>query len=176
MANVKISLTKKFYGVKGALHVLDEEFSSLGIDPLTTKKFFEPWNNNFYSLQRKIHEHFLTKSTNYAYPNGRVDERMLEKKELEDQLRDIQREIDSKEKEHIYFTNNIFLIRGDAQIQGDNLTNVGESIGPWYVQSGKKRWIESLDIYHKLKTKTNITRLIRITSNKNEINLCPDNN
>ena len=43
----------------------------------------------------------------------------------------------------MYFTNNIFLIRGDADIQGDNLTVIGEDIGPWYVQSGKKRFIKS---------------------------------
>lgn len=155
MKNLKFTFSKKFYGVKGALHSLDEEFSYFNVKPKSPNEFFILWNEAFYSLQRKTHQHLLTKSTNYAYPNGRIDERTLEKQELEEQLKDIQREIDSKEKEHIYFTNNIFLIRGDASIQGDNLTTIGEDIGPWYVQSGKKRFIESLDLYHKLKTKTN---------------------
>ena len=48
MKKVNISLTKKFYGVKGALHVLDEEIKSFNINPKTSKEFFNPWVDNFY--------------------------------------------------------------------------------------------------------------------------------
>ena len=155
MTKLNFHLSKKFYGLKGALNSLDEEFTTFISKTKSPSEFFDLWNTSFYSLKRKTHEYLLAKSSNQAFPNGRTDDRIEEKKELENQLRDLQREIDSKEKEHTFFTNNVFLIRGDIELHGNNITTVGENIGPYYMQSGKKRFIESLDTYHKLKTKTN---------------------
>ena len=154
MSITKINLQKKFYGTKGALNLLDEEFTEFNINSKLNEEFFSLYNNFFYDLGRNNHNHFLKNSTNYAYPEGFENERLLENKELENQLRNLQKQIDSKEKEHFFFKNNSFLILEGTPIIEERLSTTGPAIGPFYMQSGKKRLIKNLDIYFKLKTKT----------------------
>ena len=157
MPLINLKLSKKLYGLNGALDKLDEEFKGFTINPKSTKEFFEIWNMFFYDLRRATHSYFLGMSTRIAYPNGMPpNDRLIEKEDLEKQLRDIQREIDSKEKEHRYFKNNTFIIRNDTGIINTNgsLKEMGPQIGPFYIQSGKKRAIDNVDLFYKLKTKT----------------------
>ena len=155
MSKVKLNFKKRFYGLKGALDTLDYEFNEFKRFSKTPKEFFNLYNTYFYELQRNIHLHFLNKSTNYAYPEGFENELEIESKELENQLRDLQREIDSIEKEHFFFKNYSFLILNNEDIIGPNgsLKEIGPQIGPFIMQSGKKRIIETLDLYSQVKTK-----------------------
>tara|TARA_Y100000592_G_scaffold85719_1_gene138150 strand:- start:9522 stop:10232 length:711 start_codon:yes stop_codon:yes gene_type:complete len=156
MSNIKLKLKKKFYGLSGALDSLDYEFNQFQKIPTSVKEFFKLHSTNFYEFKRKTHFHFLNKSTDYAYPEGFENERKFEIIELENQLRDLQRQIDSLEKEHFYFKNYSFLILDNSDIIGPfgNLKEIGPQIGPFLMQSGKKRYIESLDLYAQIKAKT----------------------
>lgn len=153
--SVNINLSKKFYGLKGALSKLDEEFNSFNFSKQTSKEFFELWNRYFYDLERQTHHYFMNKSAKYAYPDGiPTNPRLLANEDLEKEIRSIQKQIDSKEQEHTFFKNNIFLMRNDTGLTTGNLTTTGPLIGPYYIQSGKKRLVDNLDLYSKLKTKT----------------------
>ena len=59
MKKVNISLTKKFYGVKGALHVLDEKFKEFALKKKSPDEFFTLYNKFFYDLKRNTHLYFL---------------------------------------------------------------------------------------------------------------------
>lgn len=156
MSKIKLNLRKKFYGLNGALDSLDYEFNQFKKVPTSVKEFFKLYSTNFYEFKRATHNYFLTKSTNYAYPDGFENEREFEIKDLEDQIRDIQRQIDSIEKEHFFFKNYSFLILDNTDIIGPegNLKETGPQIGPFIMQSGKKRFIENLGVYYQLKAKT----------------------
>ena len=156
MSKVKLNLKKRFYGLKGALNTLDYEFNEFKKFSKTPKEFFNLYSQYFYDLKRNTHLYFLGKSTNHAYPEGFENEIEIEIKELENQLRDLQRQIDSLEKEHFFFKNYSFLILNNENIIGPNgsLKEIGPQIGPFIMQSGKKRIIETLDLYSQLKTKT----------------------
>ena len=45
-------------------------------------------------------------------------------------------------------------MRNDTNLTSGYLTTTGPTIGPYYIQSGKKRLVNNLDLYTKLKTKT----------------------
>ena len=54
-----------------------------------------------------------------------------------------------------FFKNHTFLVlEGSDRLSGGQLSNIGPQIGPYYLQSGKKRLVNNLDLYFKLKTKT----------------------
>ena len=156
MYNVKLNFTKKLYGLKGALDSLDYEFSEFNKTPKTNKEFFNLYNTYFYDLKNEDHLYLFNKSTNYAFPDGFENERQTEIIELENQLRDIKTQIDSVEKEHFFFKNYSFLILNNQDIIGPNgsLKEIGPQIGPFLMQSGKKRLIESFDLFAQLKAKT----------------------
>ena len=156
MSKVKLNFTKKFYGLKGALDSLDYKFSEFNRASKSVKEFFNLYSTYFYDFKKEAHLYFFNKSTNYAYPEGFENEREFEIRELETQLRDLQRQIDSLEKEHFFFKNYSFLILNNEDIIGPNgsLKEIGPQIGPFLMQSGKKRLINNVDIYSQLKSKT----------------------
>ena len=51
MANIE--LTKKVYGLKGALSKLDEEFDEFAIRNRTPEEWFNMWDKVFYDLNKK---------------------------------------------------------------------------------------------------------------------------
>ena len=50
-----IHLSKKIYGLQGALQVLDEEFKQFALKKKSPKEFFELYNRFFYDLKRSTH-------------------------------------------------------------------------------------------------------------------------
>lgn len=153
---VNINLSKKFYGFKSALEVLNEEFKEFTVKNKSSKEFFNLYNKFFFELSSDTHKYFLHKSINYAYPLGYKNPRMIEIDSLKEQLKEIQREIDSIEKNHFFFKNGIFMASTEISTNDSgNLssTQVG-NVGPYYIQSGKKRKINNLDSYFKLKNRT----------------------
>ena len=152
-----IYLKKKFYGVKKANKDLDREFKEFLPKNRTSKEFFSLYNKIFYDMLRPTHYEFMTKSMNYAFPTGWQHPKKIEEEDLRSQLHDIQIQIDSLEREHFFFINGIFLTeQGNSFNDDGNLTEAG-SHGPYYVQSAKKRKIEDIETYHKLKVKTKKT-------------------
>ena len=150
---IKINLSKKFYGVKTALDNLDEEFNFFKLKKYSIKKFFELYNTNFYEsliIPRELHIEFITKSIHYAFPNGYENYRMKEKRELQEELKEIQHQIDSVEKEHPFFKNGNFIME---DIHRNNPGELLRGGSVFYLQSARKRKCVSNQVYQNLKTK-----------------------
>lgn len=150
---IDIKISKKFYGVKAALDNLDEEFNFFKIKKYSIKDFFELYSTNFYDagvLPRKLHIEFINKSINYAFPDGYENYRMKEKKELLEQLSEIQHQIDSVEREHAFFKNGNFIM-DKRYIDSSGDVTRGSNI--YYLQSARKRSISSFQAYLTLKTR-----------------------
>ena len=148
-----ISLKKKFYGVKKAHNDLDRAFNFLLPKDITVKEFFRIYNKMFFDLSLSTHNSFLSKSTNYAFPEGYTHPKKIEEADLRDQLFNLQRSIDSIEREHFFFQNNrILVMEGNTFNNSGNLASVGEH-GPYFMHSGKKRKINDIEIFRILKTR-----------------------
>ena len=152
---VNIKLSKDFYGVKNALDSLNEEFKEFTIKKRTPKEFFGLYNKFFFELSEDAHRLLLSKSVNYAYREGYQNPRMIEINSLKEQIKEIQRQIDSLEREHFYFKNGIFMASTAISTDTDGTLSSAQigDLGPHYIQSGKRRTITSLDTYFKLKTR-----------------------
>ena len=92
LSNIKLS--KKVYGLKGALDALDEEFKEFLPKKKDPKEFFQLYNRFFYDLKKKSHRYFLTKSIEYAYPEGYENPRLIELNNLKAQIKQIQKDLD----------------------------------------------------------------------------------
>ena len=151
---VHIDISKRFYGAETALEHLDEEFIEFLPETLSYEKFFVMYNSNFYSISKKVHKYFLEQSLPVAFPNGYTNKLILEKKELKNQKKSTQREIDSLEKEHYYFNNHNFIMDiADEELSNGRITDESKI---YYMQSGKKRQIKGENLaqtYMHLKTK-----------------------
>jgi hypothetical protein len=152
---VNIKLLKNFYGVKSALDNLDEKFKEFTLKKRTPKEFFGLYNKFFFELSEDAHRFFLNKSVNYAYPEGYKNPRMIEINSLKEQIKEIQRQIDSVEKEHFFFKNGIFMASTAISTDTDGTLSTAQigDLGPHYMQSGRRRTIKSIDTYFKLKTR-----------------------
>ena len=145
----KIFLKKTFYGRKEALSLLDEEFNFFNIKRYNIKEFFDLYNSLFFNLKVDTHKEFMSKSINYVFPDGYQNFQTIEKQDLLSQLRELQREIDSVEREDFFFKNGSFLMDELNFESSTNKIDSGESI--YYMQSGKKRKILNFQIYLNLK-------------------------
>ena len=148
-----IALKKTFYGTKGVLDTLDENF--IEFKPLkdSPKKFFKHYNRHFYDLQKSIHQYFIRRSIKYAFPDGYIDPLSERVNELKQSLKDLQEKIDGEERNHFFIKNGSFLMNVNDQ----NLTAGGgyvtQGMDVYYVQSGKKRKITDFQVYTNLKTR-----------------------
>ena len=148
-----ISLKKKFYGVKKAHNDLDRVFNFLLPKDITVKEFFRIYNKMFFDLSLSTHNSFLSKNTNYAFPEGYTHPKKIEEADLRKQLYEIQKLIDSIEREHFFFRNNrLLVLEGNIFNNEGNLSSVGEH-GPYLMHSGKKRKINDIGLYRNLKIK-----------------------
>ena len=147
-----IILNKEVYNRKQALEKLDEEFNFFGISEFNIKQWFDLYNRLFYQMSKDTHLYFIQNSIPYAYPDGYISPFLIELNNLRDQLKRIQREIDSHVYEHFYFKNGNFLM--DSQHKNNPTAKLQEGTGQvFFMQSGKKRPITDYQIYLNLKTK-----------------------
>ena len=138
MENIK--LNKKIYEAKEAKDYLKNTFKEFKIEPHTVDNFFESYDSLFFNIPKKgflSHSTIVNKSEKYAGtpPNPRV-EKILE---LNNQIKKIQLDIDSIEIENDLLPNR-------AVIQNRNNSSLN-----YYIQSGKRRKIETDTIFKILK-------------------------
>tara|TARA_B100001113_G_C21123008_1_gene628275 strand:- start:3068 stop:3769 length:702 start_codon:yes stop_codon:yes gene_type:complete len=133
-----IQLSKRYYGAQLALKELDEEFIEFLPDKDYYEKFFTMYHNNFYNISEETHRHFLTTSVLVAFPDGYTNYIIEERNELQRIKKDVQRRIDSVEREHFFFKNNNFLM-DMSNLDASGAIVEGSPI--YHMQSGKKRLI-----------------------------------
>ena len=151
MSKKYISLKKVFYGTKGVLDTLNENFQEFKPKAHSLEKFFKNYNRYFYDLKKATHRYFLKRSMNYAYPGGYISPTNRRINNLRKELKDIQRKIDSEERHHFFIKNNSFMM----DVENINLTSGGGFLAAgqtvYYIHSGKKRKITNFQVYKNLK-------------------------
>ena len=152
---IEFSLKKEFYGRKEALLNLDEEFKHFILKTFSIEEFFNLYNRNFFDIDLNTHREFMYRSIRYAYPEGYQNSRTIEIQDLESQLKETQRLIDSVEREHFFFKNSNFLMDKSNLGSSTSIIDSGENI--YYMQSAKKRKINDPKIYSGLKTRARKT-------------------
>tara|TARA_R110002049_G_scaffold137585_1_gene297610 strand:- start:342 stop:920 length:579 start_codon:yes stop_codon:yes gene_type:complete len=134
---IKIKFTKESYK---DTDFNEFRFTELKLKPHTIDELFNIYNESFYEIPKEgqnSHDEIILKSIEYAGnpPNPKDDEI----KELREQIKDLQEEIDSIEDEHPYFKNgSVIQARNNDQIN-------------YYMQSGKKRKINSSKAFEQIK-------------------------
>tara|TARA_R110002020_G_scaffold6422_22_gene27402 strand:- start:5551 stop:6171 length:621 start_codon:yes stop_codon:yes gene_type:complete len=145
-----INLLKNFYGANEAKENLDRNFKEFLPKSLSPSVFFELYEKHFYNITDNIHNEFITRSMNYAYPEGWVNPRQIELEALQEQVQGIKDQIDSIEKEHPFFKNGTFLM--DITYKDNPQAAILEG-KTYYMQSKKKRKINNSTAYQNLKNK-----------------------
>lgn len=145
-----LKLEKTIYGVKGALEKLDEEFKEFIIKQSNPKEFFELYHRFFYNLDLNTHNHFLTQSTNYAYPKGYDNPKIKDINDLQTQINQLKNDINNVENHHFFIKNgNIIMSNNFANSPtADLIAGNGKA---YYIQSGHKRQINDYQTYLNLK-------------------------
>ena len=138
MENIK--LNKEIYTSKETLEELNNKFNEFKLKPTTQKEFFANYDSLFYEIPkngRLSHNTIVTKSTKYAGepPNPKIREIA----DLEKQIDQIQRNIDSIEQHHDLLPNR-------SVIQNRNNPEL-----KYYMQSGRKRPINKESVFKLIK-------------------------
>ena len=138
MKNIK--LNKKIYIAEDTREELDEKFNEFKLKIPTIKEFFTHYDRLFYEIPKKgrlSHNTIANKSIKYVGmpPNPKVEEIY----DLGQQLRKIQRDIDSIELEHDFLPNR-------TVIQNRNNYEL-----KYYMQSGRKRKINKESVFKLIK-------------------------
>ena len=144
MSNSKYKLQKKLYESKKARDLLDEEFTEFTLKVRSIQEFFEMYNLEFYKLLKKTHEFFTFHSLNYI--KEWINPRILTKRSLEQQIRELQTQIDSIEQTHPIIPNGN-VITPNPLNEWDSL----DSIDLFYIQSNQKRKIHGSELYNNVK-------------------------
>jgi hypothetical protein len=144
MPNSKYNLQKKLYEAKKARDLLDEEFTEFTLKVRSIQEFFEMYNSEFYKLLRKTHEFFTFHSLNYI--KEWINPRIITKRGLEQQIREVQTNIDSIEQTHPIIPNGS-VITPNPSSEWDNL----DEIDLFYIQSNQKRKIHGSELYNNVK-------------------------
>ena len=142
-----IILKKQYYSIFDVKEKLDREFEEFLIDKISPEEFMNIFDVYFFEITKATHRKVLNRSVNYAYPKGYKNPRKVELDRLIAQRRKVQKEIDSTEREHFFLRNGSFVV------SQDNATTDASSGDIYIMQSGKKRWIRSNDVYVNLKSR-----------------------
>ncbi len=149
--NINLNLSKNHYGAKEAFSSLDREFNQFIPKTYSIDNFFNLYSRLFYDIHPDTHKHFINKSATYAFPTGYVSPLMQEYLDLEEQLKNLQKQIDSIEKEHTFFKNGNFLMDNLYKNSSNGALESGGDI--YYMQSAKKRKIINTPTFINLKDK-----------------------
>jgi len=158
MENIK--LNKTLYQHKDVIEILDSSFSEFNTEIPTIPKFFNLYNTNFYEISKRTHNFFIVKSEEYI--GSIINPLDKEIESLKENIKRVQLEIDSIEREHPYFTNGSFLMNNEynkAYGEGaGGITTGDQAHGPkYFMQSGKKRRIiDDYSVFSKIKTRFGI--------------------
>ena len=136
MANIKSKLKKEVYESKKARDLLDEEFTEFLPVKRSINEFFNIYSQKFYDISFELHDLFIQKSLEYIVDY--INPKQITIDTLREQLINIQEDIDSIELFHTILPN------------GTILKMKGHS-AKWLIQSGKKRRIETDELYNQIK-------------------------
>mgnify|MGYP003680521021 CR=1 FL=1 len=143
MANINTKLQRKLYESKKARDILDEEFTEFGSIKKNVNEFFDIYFSKFYNISDEVHTFFAKMSLKYIIDY--INPKLKQITELEKQKDQIKIDIDSFEKFHPIFKNNIVL-----QAWAEEGTPDSEKTF-YLIQSGKKRKIMSLSLLKHIK-------------------------
>jgi hypothetical protein len=145
-----LNLNKKVYGLRKFRDNVDYKFSEFLPKAAEVKLFFNLYNKYFYQITPDLHNFFFNESRKYAYPEGWVNPREIEIQRLKDQIQTTQDTIDEIEREHPFLKNGKFIT---SLFHKNNPTAAIEEGKTYYLQSGRKRKIETPAAYYNLKNK-----------------------
>jgi len=155
----KVTLNKVSYKYKDVAGLLGDQmgFSEFKTKPPTINGFFKLYNENFYNLDKSVHNNFIVKSEDYV---GTIDNlRNLEIERLKQRIETVQLEIDSADREHPYFVNGTIIMHKDYNVGytsgNGGIDSEGRIKGPrYYMHSGKKRPVSGeYTLYSKIKNR-----------------------
>jgi len=145
-----LSLSKKTYGYKAAIDILDEEFSEFVDNKISIDEFFKIYHDYFYEISDKTHKKIIEDSINYLEGYVHPKEKTIE--HLSDQLKQLQHQIDSTERHHPFFENGMVLLSKTYQ-------SIDISSGTkYYMHSGKKRPILQHSVYSNIKKRLKVDK------------------
>ena len=138
----KVSLAKIMYKYKDVMGTLDANFSEFSIKKPTSNLFFDLYDTNFYDMKKSTHAYIIEKSEEYI--GNLINPKTKEIEDLKEQIKRLQLQIDSTEREHPIFQNGTILM--DSQYNqayqgGQGGVSSGGTIRgvKWYMHSGKKK-------------------------------------
>ena len=146
----KIHLQKDIYEAKQARDILDEEFTEFLPAQRNIGEFFDIYNKKFFSILNITHEFFIENSLNYI--KEWTNPKTIVIKNIQEEIENVDYQLNSSEKFHPVFPNNIVLSPSNPQ-QYENIS----LITLLYMQSGKARFIQGENkesLFNMLKTKT----------------------
>jgi len=141
MDNLK--LKRKVYESKKARDILDEEFTEFLPTKRNVNEFFNLYNSKFYSILKSVHKFFSEQSLKYV--RDYINPKKIQEQELIKQVNQIRREIDSIEKFHPLFPNNVVLQKWTEPGTPDSEKDF------YFLQSAKKRKIIGDTLLNKIK-------------------------
>ena len=136
-------LQKKVYESKKARDILDEEFTEFLPIKRNINEFFSIYLSKFYNISENVHKFFINMSLKYVIDY--INPKKLQLQEIERQRDQMKIDIDSFEKFHPLFDNNIVLQQHSSVGTPDSEKTF------FLLQSGKKRKIMNLSLLNHIK-------------------------
>ena len=145
-----LEINKKVYGLRKFRDNVDYKFSEFLPKKTEVKTFFNLYNKHFYQINTDLHSFFFNESRKYAYPEGWTNPREIEINRLNEQIQNTKVAIDEIEREHPFLKNGKFI---SSLSYKNHPTSAIEEGRVYYLQSGRKRKIETATAYYNLKNK-----------------------
>jgi hypothetical protein len=152
---ISSKLQRKIYESKKARDILDEEFIEFLPVKRNINEFFNLYNSKFYNISLAVHKFFSEQSLQYVIDY--INPKKITERDLIDQINQIQIDIDSIEKFHPIFKNNIVLQRWAHPGTPLNERSF------YLIQSGRRRKIIGNTMLQKIKS--NFRKTEKITKN-----------
>ena len=143
MADIFSKIQKKVYESKKARDILDEEITEFLPTKRNINEFFDLYINKFYNISEGVHKFFSEMSLTYVLDY--INSKKLQLQTIENQRDQMKIDIDSFEKFHPLFSNNIVL----QQWANPGTPNSQKTF--FLIQSGKKRKIMHYSLLNHIK-------------------------
>ena len=146
----KIPLSKNVYDICLAYDELDEEFNQFLPNQYTIGEFFNIYNTSFYRINKNTHIEFIQRSTNNAFPEGYLFRRDRTINNLQLDIKEIIKRINSIERHHPLLPNRIVLVKDE--FKNAPVIAAITNRAAYYLQSGVKRQILTKLVYDTIKS------------------------
>ena len=146
----KIPLSKNVYDICLAYDELDEEFNQFLPNQYTIGEFFNIYNTSFYRINKNTHIEFIQRSTNNAFPEGYLFRRDRTINNLQLDIKEVIKRINSIERHHPLLPNRIVLVKDE--FKNAPVIAAITNRAAYYLQSGVKRQILTKLVYDTIKS------------------------